>query len=190
MNVGRALVRLALVVAVAGCGGDDDPLNLNGSLSFDHSGGIAGAFNAAGRLPLSPDFSGSPWAVGSRDSQEGVVLVTALVPRAAARYDMVFVIIPRLTAGSVNILDVTGCGAGACAIVSVEFGASENDANVTQSCFLLSGTVALTSISQNRARGTFSGSGECTSATGTVTAFTVGNGSFDVPLLGDVPGIT
>jgi hypothetical protein len=180
----RVLLAASIAVVAAACG-DDDALNLNGSLSFNHSGSVSGTFNAVGRVPLF-SLSGSAWAAAGRDDQEGVLFVTALVPRASARFDMITVVIPRLSPGSAGIAPLLNCaGGGPCAFVTVEFGASEDDADFTHSCFLESGTVALASITDNRASGSFSGGGECTTPSGTVTAFTITNGAFDVPVISD-----
>lgn len=186
--------RIALVAALgftASCG-DDDPLNLNGSVSFNHSGSVTGTFSAIGRLPLIPDISAAAWAAGTRDDQNQAVFITAIVPRSGNRYDNVVVVSPRLTPGSNNVAPILNCaGVSTCAFVTVNFGVSQaDDTDFTLSCFLETGSVVLSSISQNRAAGSFSGTGECTTPTGTVTVFTITNGSFDVPLLQDVPGVT
>jgi hypothetical protein len=70
---------------------------------------------------------------------------------------------------------------------SITFGQPQSGAAAWH-CALTSGSVVVTSLSSARVRGSFSGSGSCLPSTGSPVAFTVTNGSFDVPLV-DIAGL-
>lgn len=179
MNTRHMLLAVSIAAFTAGCG-DDDPLNLNGALSFSHSGSVSGTFNASGRVPLFGEFGSTAWAAGGRDVQNGAVVAMAILPAPSQRYHMALITIERLTPGSASI--GSSCTSG-CAFIAVEFGTSESDSDFSFNCFITSGTAAIASISDNRVSGTFSGTGTCTDPSNVTTSFAISNGSFDVPLL-------
>ena len=168
-----------MAAATAACG--DEESGLNGSLSFNHSGAVSGSFSAVGRFPLFGEFGGSAWAMGSRDDQNDAIGVIALTPRETQRYDMVLIAIPRVSPGSATIDQ--NCTGSACALLTVEFGASTEDSEFSQFCVLNTGSIAIASISDSRVSGSFSGTGTCTDDAGTTTTFGVTSGSFNVPLI-------
>jgi hypothetical protein len=171
---------VAISAATAACG-DDENSGLNGSLSFNHSGAISGSFSAVGRFPLFGEFGTSAWAMGSRDDQNDVIGVIAVSPGETGRYDMIVLAVPRVAPGSATI--DANCSGAACAVVSIEFGLSEDDSDFSHLCFLDAGTVSISSISDTRVSGSFSGTGTCTDDTGATTSFGVTSGSFNVPLI-------
>jgi hypothetical protein len=174
-------VALAFAIAATAAACSDEESGLNGSLSFNHSGSISGSFSAVGRFPIFGEFGTSAWAMGSRDDQNDVIGVIALAPRESGRYDMVVLAVPRVAPGSATI--DANCSGPACAVVTVEFGLSEEDSDFSHLCFLDAGTVAISAISDTRVSGSFSGTGTCTDDTGATTSFGVTSGSFSVPLI-------
>jgi hypothetical protein len=162
----------ALLAIAAGCGDGTGPGSLTGNLSFSHSGATTGTFSASGSLLTEDPLTGT-WAAAARDDANQMVAIAANVGRPNS-FDDIVIDFPQLTPGSVTIANG--------AQVLITFGQTESG-TVTWSCDLTSGSVVVTSLSDGRARGTFSGTGSCLPASGSPVGFTVTNGSFDVPLL-------
>lgn len=152
-----------------------------GSMSFTYTGAGGGTFSAAGNAPsfTAPSTSTS-WAVGYTDA--GETYVAASKPRTGGLIDMAILRIQRTTAGSEPIdptCDVDGVAACSGLMFALNFNGNGDSGDFF--CFLSSGTVVVTEISESRIKGTFSGSGSCAAgAGGTPAAFTVTGGTFDV----------
>jgi hypothetical protein len=169
----KSRVLLAVLLAIAaGCGDGTGPGGLTGSLSFSHSGATTGTFSASGSL-LTEDPQTGTWAAAARDDANQMIAIAANVGRPDT-FDDTVIDFPQLTPGSVTIANG--------ARVVITFGQTQSG-TATWFCDLTSGSVVVTSLSGGRARGTFSGTGSCLPATGGPVAFTVTNGSFDVPLI-------
>lgn len=164
----------ALLTVMAACSDSTGLGGLNGSLSFSHSGATIGTFSASGSV-LAADPMTVDWAAGARDDQTQSIAISAHIPRANDTFDDVVIDFPQLTTGTIAI-------ANNGAHVAVVFGDSQSG-TPTWSCNLTSGSVVVTSVSSSRARGSFSGTGTCFGGSGAPAAFTVTNGSFDVPLV-------
>lgn len=185
----RLTVTGSLVLLIA-CG-DDGPTTvtgLNGALSFTYSGAVSGTFNATGQMPTSPTAQEtSAWAAGeviTTGTDAGTYAVAAS-PRTGGTYDLVVVVANRTNAGTATI-DFDNCTDDVCSGVSFIIGQETGTGSgFDQLCGLASGTVVITEVTSSRIIGTFSGAGSCFSEGGTETAFTVTNGSFNVPI---VPG--
>jgi hypothetical protein len=182
----KRIVAIACVALLSACSDSNSPnTGLSGTVSFSYSGGTSGSFNASGAVTstINADNTKS-WTVGARDPS-GTVFVEAVVPQSGSRYDLIIVSLPMLTTGSANI--TANCSANSCAAVLVAFGEPvDGNSEAQRTCGLVSGTVAITSISETRAKGTFSGTGFCDASTG-ASNFTITGGTFDVALLADVP---
>lgn len=189
-----ALLALAVTVSCS-----DSPSGPNGaasgSLSFAYNGGTlvsAGSFSATGGLPTSQTAQNTTsWAAGVRDDQNNNNIgVIGSVPRAASRVDLAMIMFDRSAAGT-STIDAANCAAETCPAVVFWYNLSESQ-NATGEvlCGLETGTMTLATLSNTRATGSFSGTGSCLSLDDftTETTFTVTNGSFDVPILSDVPG--
>lgn len=182
------LRRFAVVTALgllAGCGGNETtgPGGIvTGSFSFSFAGGISGTYTASGSFPTgSSQLPTTQWAAGEVSSADGGTWVAAAVPVNSTTYNYALLFAPRTTAGSSTI--DANC-TSACAFMEFLFNANISTFLPVQGCSLTSGTIAFTTLSSTRAVGTFSGAGECVAtAGGTVTAFTVTGGTFDVPLV-------
>jgi hypothetical protein len=177
----RAL--LAAVLAVLASCGDSSGPNNSGTLSFSYSGATSGSFNAAGRIPLGGQSETVEWAAGFRSDADGAIGVFASVPRDNSNHDFVVLQIGRLTIGSQTI--ESDCTADDCALVLVDLDADNDTGEAAFSCGLTDGTITLTSVTSTRAVGTFNGTGECFTTTGT-GSFTITNGSFDVALISNL----
>jgi hypothetical protein len=164
----------ALLTVATACSDSTGPGSLSGSLSFSYSGATSGTFDAAGSPLGADDPFGATWAAAIRDDANQTIDVAANIARPSNTSDNAVVHFPQLTPGTVTIANG--------AQVPVTFGRTQSG-TVDRSCSLTSGSVVVTSVSGIRARGTFSGTGTCVGTTGGPAAFTVTNGSFDVPLV-------
>jgi hypothetical protein len=161
----------ALLTVATACGDSTGPTGFNGSLSFSHSGATSGTFNASGSAFVGDPF-GATWAAAVRDDANQSIAIAANLVRSSTTSDNVAIEFPQVSTGSVAIANGSQ--------VAIVFGRTQSGA-AAWSCDLTSGTVVVTSLSSTRARGSFSGTGSCLAATGGPVAFTVTNGSFDVP---------
>jgi len=161
-----------------GCSDSTGTSGLSGTLEFSYSGFASGSFSATGAIPLSSQTS-AEWAVGGRDDTNGFIVAEALVPRSGGTYDIVTVIIYRTATGSSGI-DVN-CNVD-CADVLFEVSVNASG-TAQQTCALEAGTVALTSVSDSRAQGTFSGTGTCFTPAGGQSGISITGGTFNVALV-------
>ena len=190
MRLQHLAVTASLAAVLIGCG-DDGPTTvtgLNGALSFTYSGAVSGTFNATGQMPTSATAQETAtWAAGEvvTTGADAGTYAVASTPRTGGRHDFVIVVANRTNAGTATI-DLNNCDANVCSGVSFVIGQETGTGGgFLQLCGLESGTVVITEVTSTRIIGTFSGAGTCFSESGTETAFTVTNGSFNVPI---VPG--
>jgi len=179
----RRLVVVALFASLS-CSDSSGP-NTLGSLSFTYSGGGGGTFTSSG---TAPSFSGAPpitttWAAGYIEA--GEMFAGGSRPRSGGRVDLALLRIGRTTSGSETIdptCDIDGSAACNGMILFLNFNGNGDTGDFF--CGLTSGTIVVTTASNSRARGTFSGAGQCLAGTGGgVSAFTVTDGQFDVALV-------
>lgn len=179
----RLVLIPVLLVGALACSDSSGPEN-QGSMMFTYSGAGGGAFSASGNTPtLGALPTGSSWAVGFTDA--GETHIAGSKPRSGGLVDLAILRIARTTAGSASI-DATCNIDGDSACTGMEFllNFNGNDDTGDFFCALTSGAIVLTEISASRAKGTFSGSGNCLPGTGGASsAFTVSNGTFDVALV-------
>jgi hypothetical protein len=127
----------------------------------------------------------STWAAGERDEANQELIVGASVPRNSTTHDLVTLSVARLSAGSSTI---STCSSNSCTGMSLLVAASNTTSGYDTACFLSTGTVTISSISNSRATGTFSGTGQCIPLSGaSPSSFTVTGGTFDVALLSSIP---
>lgn len=179
----RGFVVVALFASLS-CSDSSGPDTL-GSLSFTFTGGGGGTFTVSG---AAPSFSAAPptgttWAAGYL--QAGEMFVGGSRPRSAGLVDLALLRVGRTTTGSETIdADCNIDGTAACNGMILFLNFNGNGDTGDFFCGLTSGTITVTSASSGRARGTFSGGGECVAGTGGASsAFTVTNGTFDVALV-------
>jgi hypothetical protein len=170
---------LALLALAAACSDGSDPIGggPGGSLAFSHAG--------TGEAPTRWETFGTgqtndpdaDWALAIFD---GVTLgVSANRRTAGNKHDEVAIGIADPATQSVYT--VGDCET--CAVVNFTFGQVGHESNFERACTLTAGTLKLTEYSEDRAKGTFSGTGTCFHTPGEEPdAFTVTNGSFDVAI--------
>lgn len=186
----RQLAVAVLVVALAGCGGDDGfrpPPDVDGGIGFRYSGDRSGVFTAEG----TPVFSGNDiqpgtWAAAV-STDTGFVLVGS---RAAGLplVDLFFLTVPSPTVGAATEFGtVAGSGAG---VVAFSFDASVDldpdsivDSIDPMDVYIMSeGTLVLGTLTSTRATGTIVGSGPRFDGEPGTRLF-VQEGTFDVPVV-------
>ena len=190
--------RIGLVAALAmlaACGSDSgtNPIdaNISGSVSFNYTGGGNGSFSATGAI-TSAALASSPytttWAAGFKDSTDNSTNIAANIPKGSNTSDFAVITTNGQTASTYNVnVNCNGSNTTACNSVTLLTGQSANATTFTYLCSLTNGTITISSISNTKATGTFSGTGTCLTSTGASSAWVVTNGSFNVPLLSNVP---
>ena len=94
--------------------------------------------------------------------------------------------ISRLTVGSVSVeADCDPSMGDECSGFAFLVDISEADDEFDFICAATTGSLSITSISNSRAMGTFTGSGSCVNPSFQLSSFTVVNGEFDVALLSE-----
>lgn len=181
---------VAGVSLLASCGDSSGPTSgQSGTLSFTYSGGVSGSYSASGAIPSNQaQFNTTTWSAGFKDEPNQSLVVESVATRAGGRFDLVVLSIDRLVNGS-STVDVN-CDPDvddACTGIVVFFGVDNNTFDSQFLCGLETGQLTLTSISETRAQGTFSGSGACLDENFVESAFTVSGGSFDVALVSNLP---
>jgi hypothetical protein len=185
MMISRTLLRLPLLATTAfviGCSGGDaptEPAAGSGSVSFNATGpAVSGAFNVSGAVQMGANQQVQPgnWAMGVRDGAElGVV---AFRTRSGDRGDMMIIWADGVTGP--RTVSVASEEAGFVFSTNVSLSGQMGGEHT---CWLETGSVTITSISAQRAQGTFSGAGGCVSETSfDAVAFTVSGGQFNVPI--------
>jgi hypothetical protein len=179
---------VAGVSLLAACG-DSGPSGRSGSLAFIYSGGVSGSYSASGNAPTNEaQVTTSTWAAGVEDQPNQSLAVQSVATRAGGRYDLVLLAIDRLVVGSSTVNP--NCDPDiddACTGFVVFFGVSQATSEAQFLCGLQTGQVTITSITDTRAQGTFSGSGFCLDENFVESAFTVSGGTFDVALITNPP---
>ncbi|HJQ19438.1 MAG TPA: hypothetical protein VJ867_03745 [Gemmatimonadaceae bacterium] len=150
-------------------------------LEFTYGGAVSGTFQAVGEHASTPGQT-SAWTYGQRLTQSGAVRILASSPIVSGKSDQVTLGIARLTPGS----ETFGVCGNYCTLLGLGMGVKDAG-GFDWACNVTSGTATLTSLTQRRAVGTFSGSGECyASGSFDPAPFTVSNGSFDVLIQNDL----
>jgi hypothetical protein len=156
-------------------------------VSFSYNGVVNGTFSAEGSALDAANGENVPWAVGGRNNAEANVTIAASMPTTGAMHHIATLQIPRLTSGS-STVNVNCTPQSTCALGLFGFNVDESE-DPQFLCGLESGTIILTSISEGRATGTFSGSGTCVDDALNETTFAVSGGQFDVALLSFEPAL-
>jgi hypothetical protein len=186
---------LAAIILVSAC--SDDPTGSNavpGSVAFNYTGAGGGSYNADG--PISSFASQQTihttnWATGWRENASTSVNVAANVPQSGNLGNYFQLVVGRQSVGSSDIVLSCSSTNPACTSVELVVGVTQDASSFQYYCELSSGTVTITSITNDHAQGTFAGSGTCITGgvTPTQSAFSVTSGSFDVPLVATPPNI-
>jgi hypothetical protein len=179
----RLLLVSVVLFGALSCSESSGP-ETRGSLAFTYTGAGGGTFSASGDAPaLSAPPTGTSWAVGY--VQAGETHIAGSAPRSAGLVDLAILRFERTIQGSEGI-DPTCNIDGSASCTGMELLLNFNGDGDTGDffCGLTSGTIVLTEVSSSRAKGTFSGTGNCVAGTGgSSTAFSVSSGAFDVALV-------
>jgi len=183
------------LLGLAACGSDDPTginSNVSGSAAFSYTGGGGGSFSANGAVGVttpSATLHTTQWATGWKDNSDGSTNVAANVPTTGGLASFFGIIIGRQTVGSSTIDVSCSTTNPACTQVFLIVNANQQGSNFDYLCEAESGTVTITSISNNNVQGTFAGSGTCTQGVAPfgVSTWTVTGGSFNVPIIAAQP---
>ena len=178
-------LRLVSVVflGVLSCSDSSGP-DIRGSLAFTYTGAGGGTFSASGDAPtLTTPPTGTSWAVGYVQASESYL--AGSTPRSGGLVDLSILRLERTTPGSESIDPACNIdGSTSCTGMELFLNFNGNGDTGDFFCALTSGTIVLTEISSSRAKGTFSGDGNCITGTGgSSSVFSVSNGTFDVALV-------
>jgi hypothetical protein len=183
----RVFAISSLLALVAGCSDSTSPAaKVTGSFSFTYSGTAAtGSFSASGSAPTGGTLGATAFAHGYRVATESHFGVVGVVPRSGQTHDFTVLFAPNTGPGTTTIAECQT--ESTCSGLLIVFGSSNSGDTFTLLCGLDAGSITVTELSNTRAKGTFSGSGECFGPSGTVQSFTVTGGTFDVPVSTDTP---
>mgnify|MGYP003580820456 CR=1 FL=1 len=185
----RVLSLVAVLAALTGCSDSTSPVvGFNGAGSFTYTGAGGGTHSASGDFTAvtAANLYAEDWAYGVRSDAEVVTGVFSNQPRTTTTHDMMVIGINRVTAGSSSIsAECEPEVDEACTGFVFYRGQSNAFGTFEHVCILTSGSVNITSISNSRMVGTFSGSGFCFDNEQNEDSFTVTNGSFDVALISE-----
>ncbi|HST63175.1 MAG TPA: hypothetical protein VLK84_30980 [Longimicrobium sp.] len=182
-----------LLAALAACGDNDGPTESAGAstIRFSYSGSgpegsVQGTYEAQGDPSLAGAQITQTFAIGQRVASQTAFRVLSNVAHPAQQTaDFADVTIPRLDVGSAEIDGV--CPGELCPEVSLALEVQTTGVfdQAKYSCYLYEGRIRLNSISDNRAKGTFSGTGRCLGQEGTadLDQFIITGGTFDVKVI-------
>jgi hypothetical protein len=184
---------LATTLIAFGCGdggtGIDEGSDQS-TMSFSFTDGTtSNSFTASGQVQMSqggdPQFG--TWAAGGR-TPTNELIVAAFRARTSPRGDLSFIYVPNIaTPRNVTISEACFDTGADCPvmylILNTPFVGEEAFDRI---CLLLSGTISVSTLNNERAQGTFNGQGVCVSNEfENPSLFGVNNGTFNVPI---VPG--
>lgn len=190
--------RIAIVATLsllAACGSDSATGiidgAISGSLSFNYTGGGGGSYSASGAI-TSAALASSPytttWAMGFKDATDNSTNIAANIPKTGSTSDVAVITVKGQATGTFNIdVNCFDTSSSTCNDVALLIGQSSNGQTFSNICTLSSGSITISTLSSTNAVGTFSGSGTCVTSAGAISAWAVTNGSFNVPLLANVP---
>ena len=180
----RAFVALS-AIALAGCGDSTEPDA--STLSFSYTGaGAANAttFSATGEIPanfaVAPTPGSSAWAAAGVDPSSNYSAVLAIKPLTSTSWHLFGIGVTRKTVGTSPIDAICDDESTNCTGVFMFLGNPDGD-DFQYFCALTSGTVTITTITESRMAGTFSGTGYCEQDF-VETPLTITNGQFNVAI--------
>lgn len=162
------------------CGGDDDPTGPgrnteSGSVSLTYSGELSGSFSASGACQFdeNDDLEYRTCALGISES-DGVAIV-GLETTGGGQADLLVIALPRNPVVG-NTYDGSCIACSITLIQGLDLGTDDADRAIL---FVGPRSITVTSVSDERIRGTFSGLG----ASPDGFTVTIDEGEFDVPFL-------
>lgn len=188
----KRLLGCAAAIIVVGCGTDPNAIEdtfVPGTVAFDFTGaGTSGStrFDATGGVSYThPEWGTSPMAAAQLNTSTPIhTLIAGGIPRSSTMWDQILLDVNRVTVGSATIPTPCSGPAVFCIAPSIQVEFNANHASSLDSpayvCIISSGTITITSSSDGRVAGTFSGTGLCTTSSNAQAPFTITNGVFDV----------
>jgi hypothetical protein len=180
---------LALVLPLAACGDDDNPIapDKTGSLSFTYSGDMSGTFSVSGEANFdNADYPQNAFAAAQTEG--GAVSIAGIRPTQPPKFDFAGIELEGVT-GPRTIQVCAQPTGGACPLVFFLLGFNGNGDTFDQGYVFTSGSVIISEINAERVRGSFQGTALFISGTGQpdfTRTITVTNGQFDVPVRNDL----
>lgn len=178
---------LAALLALCACdSATEGNVAPQGSVTFTYAGDHAGSFDATGRFDRDRPGAGT-FAVGSRAPLAGgeealLVLSHALRTGSSTLADEFLLSVENPAVGTVTCaVDQADCPLGALLFLGANRAGGAQDIYSS-----VSGTVTITSISEDRARGTFSFQLEGFADDEELQTTQITGGTFDVPLVAGV----
>jgi hypothetical protein len=188
--------RIAVIAALAllsACSDSVTDVNgaLSGSLSFNYTGGGGGSYSATGAI-TSAALASTPfattWALGFKDATDNSTNVAANIPKPGTTSDLATITVKGQATGTFSIdVNCLVTGTSTCNDVTLITGQDASGQTFSNLCSLTAGSITVSALSSTSATGTFSGSGLCFTSAGAPSTWVVTNGSFNVPLLVNVP---
>lgn len=179
-------------IAVLACGDPSGPPDeADGSVTFGHD---QGQFSAAGHYvsgASGDDKLATTWAFGFLNPSDRNTVIEAHIARADGLSDQALIVLDRQRPGSsavgerLSIYENCAPFFGiSCTRVEALFSTTSDPFNddAAVACYLAEGTVTLTSLTETRAVGTFSGTGFCVTSAGGYP-WAVQSGTFDVGMV-------
>lgn len=193
MKISARLAAPLLLAALAAC---DNPAGGGESVSAvqivyggsSNQGTVNGTYEARGEARTGTPPIQQTYALGHRYAADGYIDVISNEKHAGDVADFAWITIPRLTAGTVDIDGI--CPGENCASVSLALEVGTTGVSQARySCSLDDGIIRVTSVTETRVKGDFSGTGFCVGAPGTpdLDQFSIAEGTFDVRLI-DIAG--
>jgi hypothetical protein len=169
-------------LSLAGCGDDatsprqDDHVGRAAFTYASPNSPVNGSFAAEGARPA--DVLTGTWAAASTDDADAYVVA---LRQTGEQWEQLIVYIPGASLGTSAI--VPDCD-NSCAFVALTVRKSMGGVSYQYLCEVMQGTVSVTSLTDSRIKGTFSGTGICESQDNpNQPSVTITGGTFDAPLL-------
>jgi hypothetical protein len=194
LNLATTLVALLVATACGPTSTEPERFNPSGSLSFSYGGGISGTFQATGVMDSStagvlPTATAGATAV-LRDS---TVSLVAFQSRSQGRGDAFTLLLGQANGTGTVQMDPFGCqgqSAATCRlgvfvpdVSATELAAAQDPAALaSKSYVIILGSVTITSRTQMRIRGTFSGTAVRADQQSLQGTLLISNGRFDLPI--------
>jgi hypothetical protein len=178
-------------------GPDDQPGDLSGSIKFSYTGaGLNGTFDASGKVDFKnglPTGNGIAFGLAYEEGQDKIHSFFGSALKQNKSYaDEMHALLSEQEVGTYTIgIDcVPVQGTVRCAYVDMEIDVPLNSDDDGAHFILISGELKVTSVSDKRLKGTFSGIGASDWGYGD-EKLTISNGSFDVPIVPPsmIPGL-
>lgn len=177
------VIPAALALLVTGCDKDSTGgtggIVTSGKVSFSYSGDLSGAFSAEGAVPMQNQTEAT-WAMALRDTEFDELAVWANRTRAGGKFDQVIVTVPNSGTGQFVVGELGENDA----FVQLHIGITGTNVPTAEAmCDVIDGVVTVASVSDDRVRGSFSGTASCVDGElNEIGEIQIASGQFDTPV--------